>query len=73
MLGTNPDRPMKKSLRVLAVLLAYPDASLRAHWPEMAAVLREEGVLSGARLAEVESLLATLRDGDPLEVEASYV
>jgi nitrate reductase delta subunit len=73
MLGTNPDRPMKKSLRVLAVLLAYPDASLRAHWPEMAAVLREEGVLSGARLAEVESLLATLRDGDPLEVEAGYV
>ena len=36
-------RPMARTLRVLARLLGYPDADLRAHLPELRAAL---GVLS---------------------------
>jgi nitrate reductase delta subunit len=37
-----------KTLRVLAHLLSYPDAELRAHLPELQAALHEERALSPA-------------------------
>ena len=40
------------SLRVLARLLAYPDAELRSHLPEMRDVLRSEQALAAARRAD---------------------
>ena len=73
MLGSNSPRPMKKSLRVLAALLSYPDAALIAQLPGMIDVLREEGAVTNARLAELEAWIAMLREGDPLEVEGAYV
>ena len=42
------------SLRVLARLLGYPDAELRACLPEMREALRAERAFSESRLAELE-------------------
>jgi nitrate reductase delta subunit len=66
-------RPMARTLRALARLLAYPDAGLRAHLPLLRAALREEGTLGAARAAELEGLLAHLAQQAPLDAEADYV
>jgi nitrate reductase delta subunit len=64
---------MVLSLRVLARLLSYPDAKLRAFLPEMRDALRAEGAFTAARLAELEALIDALAGADPLEAEAAYV
>jgi nitrate reductase delta subunit len=61
------------TLRVLARLLSYPDAELRAHLGELQAALHSERTLSAGRLAELETLLHSLAARDPIEVEADYV
>jgi len=61
------------SLRVLARLLAYPDAELRAHLPEMRDALQAERALGAGRLAELGQLMDTLANADPLQGEAAYV
>ena len=61
------------TLRVLARLLSYPDAELRSHLPGMRDALRSERAITGARLAELEALMAALSDADPLDTEAAYV
>jgi len=61
------------TLRVLAALLSYPDAGVRDHLPEMLEILRRENALPGARRAELEAVIAKMRDDDPLDVEAEYV
>ena len=63
----------RKSLRVLALLLGYPDAQLRAHLPDMRAALHEERALAAPRLAEIDALIATLSRKAVLEIEADYV
>jgi nitrate reductase delta subunit len=73
MFALNPPRPMDKSLRVLAALLGYPDAQLRAHLPEMGDLLRAERAVSHSRLTELDALMDTLRRADPLEAEGHYV
>ena len=55
-LGNNPP-VATKTLRVLARLLSYPDATLRRHLPELRQALKEESALSAARLAELEDLM----------------
>ena len=65
--------PMANSLRVLSALLAYPDSRMRGYLPEMSELLRDEGALSPARRAEVDALIDTLRQADPLQAEADYV
>ncbi|MCV2356367.1 nitrate reductase molybdenum cofactor assembly chaperone [Paucibacter sp. B2R-40] len=62
-----------KSCCVLARLLDYPRAEMRAALPELFAVLTAEGALSPARLAEMKALSRTLQQGDAYEVEARYV
>ncbi len=62
-----------KSLRVLARLLAYPDAELRTHLADLRAALHEERALAPQRLAELDALIASLERGAPLEIEAQYV
>jgi nitrate reductase molybdenum cofactor assembly chaperone NarJ/NarW len=62
-----------RSLRVMAVLLSYPDAEMRGYLPEMREILRAEGVLSAAREAEINALIDSLAGVDPLETEANYV
>ena len=64
---------MRKSLRVLAALLTYPDASLRSHLPEMRGALLEEQAIAPGRRAEIEALLDSLQGADPLATEAAYV
>ncbi len=61
------------TLRVLARLLGYPDAELRAHLDELGAALRSERTLGDARLAELEALIKSMRTRDPIELEADYV
>lgn len=73
MLGLNAPRPMGRSLRVLAALLGYPDARLREHLPEMGQLLHDEQALSGARRAELDRLMDSLRSAEPLAAEAAYV
>ena len=61
------------TLRVLAALLGYPDARMRAFLPEMREILIDERALSAARQAEIDSLIEALGSADPLETEAEYV
>ncbi len=66
-----------KTLRVLARLLSYPDATLRKHLPELSAALAKEAALSTVRLAELEDLIQWMSAGnsvqDSLAVEEAYV
>lgn len=61
------------TLRVLARLLSYPDAELRAHLGEMRQALRGEAALTTARLAEVEALIAGIGAQSAIDAEADYV
>ena len=61
------------SLRVLSQLLSYPDAAVRAQLPELLAALQEEGALSTARQAELQTLVTHLMRLDTMEAEARYV
>jgi len=61
------------TLRVLARLLTYPDAELRAHLGDLQDALRSERALGNARMAELEALMRSLTTRDPIEVEADYV
>jgi len=73
MLAPAADRPMRDSLRALAALLAYPDAGLREHLPEMRAALAAEDAVPLPRRAELEALMEALQRSDPIETEAAYV
>ena len=61
------------TLRVLAKLLGYPSAELRAHLGELREALRSERALGFARRSELEALMDGLAAADPLEAEAGYV
>ena len=61
------------SLRVLSQLLSYPDTELRAQLPELLPVLKEEGALSAARQAELQTLVSHLLRLDTMDAEARYV
>jgi nitrate reductase delta subunit len=61
------------SLRVLARLLGYPDAEMRAQLPALREALRAERALGDARLAELDALADALAGADALEAEAAYV
>ncbi len=61
------------SLRVLARLLSYPDAELRADLSDMQTALHADKNVLPARLAELDALMVTLKKGDALENEADYV
>ena len=64
---------MGRSLRVLAALLAYPDAQLRCDLAEMSALLHAERALSAPRRAELDALMEAIRLAEPLRNEADYV
>lgn len=61
------------SLRVLARLLGYPDAELRAHLPALREALRAEHAVGAARLTELDALVDALAGAEPLDAEAAYV
>lgn len=68
-----PLRPMSMTLRVLGAMLAYPDEAMRAHLPDMRALLRRDGALPAARLAELDALAQALERAGALEAESDYV
>lgn len=61
------------TLRVLAALLAYPDAGLRAHLSEMSTLLEADAALPASRLAELQALIRQLASAQPLDAEVAYV
>jgi len=73
MIALTTVQPMSKSLRLLSVLLTYPDASVRVHLPEMREVVRAERTLSESRRHELHGLIDSLLRSEPLEAEARYV
>jgi nitrate reductase molybdenum cofactor assembly chaperone NarJ/NarW len=73
MLGFSKPVSAPGSLRVLAALLGYPDTAMRSCLSEMGTILRREGALSLARLAELDALIAVLGNAGQLEAEAGYV
>jgi nitrate reductase delta subunit len=62
-----------RTLRVLARLVAYPDAELRAHLPAMRDVLHAEAALGAPRLSELDALIEALSRDDALDTEGRYV
>ena len=62
-----------QTFKVLAHLLSYPDAAIRAHLGEMRDALHAEAALSASRLAELDALIAALQRLDPLDNESAYV
>ena len=66
-------RPMRKSLRVLAALLSYPDALHRSVLSELGAVLQDERAVSAPRRQELAALIERLQRTDPLQAESDYV
>jgi nitrate reductase delta subunit len=61
------------SLRVLALLLSYPDASLRSKLPDMRKALHSDQIVTASRLVELDALIGTLEGGNALANEAEYV
>ena len=73
MLFSSTPRPARLTLRVLAHLLRYPDAELRAHLDELGAALHDEAALPASRIDEIERLLDRLVLLPALQVESDYV
>ncbi len=63
----------KYSLRALALLLAYPDAALRAQLPQLVDAIDAEGAVPAARRLEIKAMAAELARMAPMAVEARYV
>jgi len=61
------------SLRALALMLGYPDASLRTNLPKLIEAIETEAAVPAARRLELKALAAELARMDPMEVEARYV
>ena len=72
-LNRTPPQGIAISLRVLAALLGYPDATLRSHLPEMRSLLRDDAALTASRRAELDALMDALQRADPLDAESAYV
>jgi nitrate reductase molybdenum cofactor assembly chaperone NarJ/NarW len=63
----------RHSLRVLSLLLGYPDAHLRMLLPSLAHALDAEAAVAAPRRAELRSFIQEMERCDPLELEARYV
>ncbi|RZJ13344.1 MAG: nitrate reductase molybdenum cofactor assembly chaperone [Haliea sp.] len=64
---------MSTTLRVLALLLKYPDAEVRAHLQEMRSALHGARTVGQRRLAELDALIEGLLAHAPIDTEADYV
>ncbi len=62
-----------RTLRALALLLAYPDARLRALLPMLGAHFEADRACSAEVREALVALVAHLRSRDPYEIEADYV
>ncbi len=64
---------MRKTLKVLSLLLSYPTAELQAAVPEMRRALGNEACLSPQDRDRLEVLLQDLADGDLFDLQEHYV
>lgn len=62
-----------KTLKILALLLAYPTRELQAAVEDFPAVLEQEGLLSAERRGALSPLMDALATGDLYELQARYV
>ncbi|RYY81468.1 MAG: nitrate reductase molybdenum cofactor assembly chaperone [Comamonadaceae bacterium] len=60
------------TLRALAHLLRYPDATMRAHLPDIHTALNAEDAIGRVRRAELDALMDRLL-ADGLDAEAAFV
>jgi len=61
------------TLKALSALLTYPGEELKAAAPEIAPALRAESLLTPARLAALEPLLADLAAADLFDLQERFV
>ena len=61
------------TLKVLSVLLSYPEAEMLAALDEMAGVIEQENLLLAAHKKSVLALIDTYRDADLLDAQEAYV
>jgi len=64
---------MNRTLKALSALLAYPTADLRDALPDIAAVLDEDTRLRKIAMVGLRELIATLSEGDAMDLEERYV
>ena len=64
---------MSLTLRVLARLLDYPGAGMRANLREMRGILHRERALGAPRLAELDALMTSIERQSAIDAEADYV
>jgi len=61
------------SLRVLARLLAYPDAALQADLADLRDALHAQRGLPLSRLAELDALISALASSNQIDIQSAYV
>jgi nitrate reductase molybdenum cofactor assembly chaperone NarJ/NarW len=67
------DKPVRHTLRALALLLGYPDERLRGVLPALADAIDVEAALPAARRAELRAFVHEMERADPIELESRYV
>jgi len=67
------DKPVRHTLRALALLLGYPDEKLRSVLPALADAIDAEGALPAARRAELRAFVREMERAEPIELESRYV
>lgn len=72
-LFSSSPRPAVRTLRVLALLLAYPDDAMRDHARDLVDAVQTEAALGPSRQAELVHLVQTLARRPLLDLEADYV
>ena len=66
-------KPVKHTLRALALLLGYPNEKVRALLPALAEAIDSEAALPAARRGELRAFIGEMERAEPLDVEARYV
>jgi nitrate reductase delta subunit len=69
----NRDDDLPRSLRLLARLLAYPDAGLRGQLPGLRDAIEGGRAIPRTRRVELARLVDRLLDDDALDIESDYV
>jgi len=69
----NRDDSLPYALRILARLLAYPDAALRARLPELREAVEDDRAIPRTRRVELLRLVERLLEDDALDSESNYV
>jgi nitrate reductase delta subunit len=62
-----------RTLRVLARLLAYPSAELKAAVPELRTVIGDEGALSAKHRAALDALFNSIANSELIDAQERYV